>query len=90
MQGQVIQSMGLSRPLLGILPLTNCYNCSGFTFNNGRKIGNSMTPLLENAPCPVRIEWPDPKKPKLDPGFEPGPFGQKAKALPLTPPPRPM
>ena len=55
-----------------------------------RKEWNRMTPLLENAPSPVRIEWPDPKMPKFAPGFEPGPFGQEAKALPLAPPTRPM
>ena len=29
------------------------------------------------------------KKPRVDPGFEPGPFGQKSVTLPLALPPEP-
>ena len=53
----------------------------------------SKTLISEKARCPVRIEWLRHeilKKQKFVPGFEPGPLGQNANALPLaTMPPRP-
>ena len=50
----------------------------------------SKTSLIEKAQRPARIEGQsDPKKAMVDPGFEPGPLGQNAIALPLALPPRP-
>ena len=49
----------------------------------------------KNARRPARIDWRhlNRKKPRFEPrappGFEPGPLGQNAVALPLAPPPRP-
>ena len=52
---------------------------------------HSLTPFLEKAIPPARIEQlSELKKPKFDPGFEPGLLGQKVFALPLAPPPRPI
>ena len=50
-----------------------------------------MTSLIEKAQRPARIErQSDPKKPKFILGFEPGLLGQKAIALLLVLPPRPL
>ena len=46
--------------------------------------------LIEKAQRPARIETDSAKKkPRVDPGFKPGPLGQDAIALPLALPPRP-
>ena len=50
----------------------------------------SATSLIQKAQRPARIEGQsDPKKAMVDPGFEPGPLGQNAIALPLALPPQP-
>ena len=45
--------------------------------------------LIEIAQRPARIETVWPKKPRVNPGFEPGPLRQKSDTLPLALPPRP-